>query len=240
MRRWLAISAILALMLAVPAWSQRRGGGGGFRGSGGAGFRGSFGGGRGSGFAGGGLRFGGGFRGPGFFPNRGFVPGRFYRPRFAYGYPWWSYGYVGGYYSYPGYYGDWYPSTIENDSAYAAPPAYYAPPTAYNDQGNQQQEQINRLQDQVDRLRNEDERDIRYVPRPPEAPRPQASAEPQAATVLVFHDKHTQEVHNYAVVGQTLWIFNEQRATKLPLASLDIPATTKANDDRGIDFRVPE
>ena len=240
MRRWLAISAILAIVLAVPAWSQRRGGGGGFRGGGGAGFRGSFSGGRSPVFAGGGSRFGGGFRGPGFFPNRGFAPGRFYRPRFSHGYPWWwSVGYVGGSYSYPGYYGYWYPSTIDYDSAYAAPPAYYAPPTAYNDQSSlEQQERIDRLQDQVDRLR--DARDARYVPRPPQASQPQASAEPQPATVLVFHDKHTQEVRNYAVVGQTLWIFNEQRATKFPLTSLDIPATTKANDERGIDFRVPE
>ena len=187
-------------------------------------------------FAGGGVRFGGGFRGPGFFPNRGFVPGRFYRSR-VYGYPWWSFGYTGLYYSYPGYYGNWYPSTIDYDSAYAAPPAYYTPPSAYNDLSQDQQERIERLQDQVDRLR--DERDSHYVPRPPVS-QPQASAEPQAATVLVFRDKHTQEVRNYAVVGQTLWIFNEQRATKLPLTSLDVPATTKANDERSIDFRLPE
>ena len=57
--------------------------------------------------------------------------------------------------------------------------------------------------------------------------------------MLVFRDKHTQEVQNYAVVGGTLWIFSEQRATKLPLSWLDIDATTKANEDRGVNFRVP-
>ncbi len=239
MRRWLAISTILAIMFSLPALSQRRGGGGAFRGGGGAGFRGYFGGGRGAVFGGGGSRFGGGFRGPGVFPNRGFLPGRFYRPRFGYGYPWWwSFGYAGGYYSYPGYYGYSYPSTIDYDSAYATPPAYYAPPAAYNDLSQEQQERIERLQDQVDRLR--DQRDSHYVPRPPAAPQPQASGEAQTATVLVFRDKHTQEVRNYAVVGQTLWIFNEQRATKLPLTTVDIPATTKANDERGVDFRLPE
>ena len=59
-------------------------------------------------------------------------------------------------------------------------------------------------------------------------------------TLLVFRDKHTQEVQNYAIVGGTVWIFSEQRATKLPLSWLDIEATTKANDDRGVDFQVPK
>ena len=57
--------------------------------------------------------------------------------------------------------------------------------------------------------------------------------------MLVFRDKHTQEVQNYAIVGGTLWIFSEQRATKLPLSWLDIEATTKANEDRGVDFQLP-
>jgi hypothetical protein len=58
-------------------------------------------------------------------------------------------------------------------------------------------------------------------------------------TVLVFRDQHKQEVHNYAIVGQTLWNFAPQRTEKIPLADLDLAATTKANDDRGITFRVP-
>jgi hypothetical protein len=57
--------------------------------------------------------------------------------------------------------------------------------------------------------------------------------------VLVFRDKHTQEVQNYAIVGKTIWVFDETRAAKFPLADLDIPATTKANEDRGIDFKTP-
>jgi len=65
------------------------------------------------------------------------------------------------------------------------------------------------------------------------------SSEPSTPTMLVFRDKHTQEVQNYAVVGGTLWIFNERRATKLPLSWLDIDATTTANENRGVDFRVP-
>ncbi len=67
--------------------------------------------------------------------------------------------------------------------------------------------------------------------------KPKAPSQP---TVLVFRDKHTQEVQNYAIVGGTLWIFSEQRATKLPLSWLDIEATTQANDDRGVNFQVPQ
>jgi hypothetical protein len=58
-------------------------------------------------------------------------------------------------------------------------------------------------------------------------------------TELVFRDKHTEEVQNYAIVGQTLWVLSVQRARKIPLAELDIPATKKANDDRGVEFQLP-
>jgi hypothetical protein len=58
-------------------------------------------------------------------------------------------------------------------------------------------------------------------------------------TVLVFRDEHKQEIRNYAIVGQTLWNFAPQHTQKIPLSDLDLPATTKANDDRGLTFRVP-
>jgi hypothetical protein len=59
------------------------------------------------------------------------------------------------------------------------------------------------------------------------------------ATVLVFRDQHKQEIQNYAIVGQTLWNFSPQHTEKIPLSDLDLPATTKANDDRGVSFRLP-
>jgi hypothetical protein len=46
-------------------------------------------------------------------------------------------------------------------------------------------------------------------------------------------------VQNYAIVGQTLWSFAPQHTQKIPLADLDLPATSKANDERGVDFHVP-
>jgi len=68
-----------------------------------------------------------------------------------------------------------------------------------------------------------------------------ASGSPIAPpTVLVFRDQHKQEIRNYAIVGQTLWNFSPQRTEKIPISDLDLIATTKANDDRGLSFRVPE
>jgi hypothetical protein len=58
-------------------------------------------------------------------------------------------------------------------------------------------------------------------------------------TLLIFRDQHQKEVTNYAIVGQTLWNFTPQRKEKIPLADLDLAATVKANDDRGVPFSVP-
>jgi len=76
----------------------------------------------------------------------------------------------------------------------------------------------------------------------PLAPAPPmvAEAEDRAPmTVLVFHDGHKTEARNYAIVGQTLWIYTEQDSRKVPLADLDVAATKDANSDRGITFQVP-
>lgn len=78
-----------------------------------------------------------------------------------------------------------------------------------------------------------------YAERQPtsqEANEQQANATP---TVLIFRDRHQKEVSNYAIVGQTLWSFTPQHKEKIPIADLDIPATVKANDDRGVSFSVP-
>ncbi len=59
-------------------------------------------------------------------------------------------------------------------------------------------------------------------------------------TVLVYKDKHKEkeEVANYAIVGDQLFDFTNGRR-KIAIADLDVAATTKANDDRGVDFQLP-
>jgi hypothetical protein len=67
----------------------------------------------------------------------------------------------------------------------------------------------------------------------------QRPVDPQPATVLIFKDGHKSDVLNYAIVGNTLFDFSPNRTRKIQLADLDLPATLKANDDRGVDFRIP-
>jgi hypothetical protein len=229
MRRWLAVSALGAALLTLPAWAQRRGGAsGGFGGhagfSGGrsmVGVRGSMMGS--SGFAGvqrGGVHFVTGFGHPG-------SPRFFFRGRRYFSRSWPYSGYYGyPYDGYPGYYGD---DSYASDSYQNYPASDYS--TAY-DNGREQAE-IDRLENEVDRLR--DEREGR------ESGGSQAGAKTDVQlTELVFRDKHTEEVQNYAIVGQTFWILNAEKARKIPIAQLDIPATQKANEARGVDFQLPD
>lgn len=71
------------------------------------------------------------------------------------------------------------------------------------------------------------------------APVQQADATPQPPTVLIFKDGHELEVANYAIVGTTLYDLSQERRWKIALSELDLPATVKQNDDRGLEFVVP-
>lgn len=90
------------------------------------------------------------------------------------------------------------------------------------------------IRDYRDELRAASQRGPSEVrPEPVEADRNQ----PQ--TVLVFKDGHRVEVENYAIVGGTLYDLSQGRSKKVALAELDLPATVKQNDERGVEFRVP-
>ena len=71
------------------------------------------------------------------------------------------------------------------------------------------------------------------------APEPQQPQPVQAPTVLVFKDGHKLEVGNYAIVGTTLFDLTAGHPRKIALADLDLEATQKQNDDRGVVFQVP-
>src|SRR5262249_42548167 len=93
----------------------------------------------------------------------------------------------------------------------------------------------------------EDREDYRARSEEPVPPAPQAAPEspapekpvPQEPTVLVFKDGHKSQVLNYAIVGGTLYDLSEGRTKKVALAELDLSATAKQNDERGVDFRIP-
>lgn len=62
---------------------------------------------------------------------------------------------------------------------------------------------------------------------------------PMEPTVLIFKDGHKLEVENYAIQGATLFDLTLGHARKIPLADLDLDATRRQNDDRGVPFEIP-
>ena len=55
---------------------------------------------------------------------------------------------------------------------------------------------------------------------------------------MVLRSGQSFETKNYAVMGQTLWNFSRQPVQKVPLSEINIPASEKANAQRGIEFAV--
>jgi hypothetical protein len=85
---------------------------------------------------------------------------------------------------------------------------------------------------------------VENVPAPhaeqPENSAPAPQSQPvQQFTVLVFKDGHKLEVGNYAIVGTTLFDLTPGHPRKIALADLDLDATQKQNDDRGVVFQLP-
>lgn len=93
---------------------------------------------------------------------------------------------------------------------------------------------------------------LRYVPTPETRPapvvaEPNSSVEtqtatravkPQPATVLIFKDGHKFEVTNYVIQGATLFNLGDG-PRKIAVADLDVPATVRENDNRGVEFKLP-
>jgi len=96
--------------------------------------------------------------------------------------------------------------------------------------------EVGRLTSEIEQLRQEQalRAQARQVP-----PEPSPLAEENTPTILVFRDGHRSEVRNYAIVGQTLWVFTQQRARKIPVSDLDVEATKKVNAGRGVEVPLP-
>lgn len=81
------------------------------------------------------------------------------------------------------------------------------------------------------------------TPAPPaavEEPAPQPARENNSPkTVFIFKDGHQIETRNFAIVGQTLYDFSDSGLKKVQLSEMDKDATVKANDDRGIQVKLP-
>ncbi|MBA3913568.1 MAG: hypothetical protein H0X25_06875 [Acidobacteriales bacterium] len=186
------------------------------------------------------------------FPYGGAYYGYPYYAQFYGGYPYRRGGYRGyGSYAYGAYAGYGYAGYAGYGYPYGVDSFYTYDTQAGSDQSSQTQQlsnQVNQLTYEVQRLREDQQLSRATPPQPPPPPSPPTAApgshhKPQAQpipmTKLIFLDGHTEEVGDYAIVGQTLWIFNEQRAVKVPMGRIDVPATERANEERGVDFVVP-
>jgi hypothetical protein len=147
----------------------------------------------------------------------------------GYGYPWWGYD--------PWWWGSNWGSGYDNYDQ-----DYYQ----NLDIANQMNEQS--LEEQRMRQQQEADGDQDAYVRPPLRPRSSPALDQDKgrqadtvlpATILVFRDQHKEEVHNYAIVGATLWNFAPQRTERIAVTDLDVAATTKANEEHGITFRIP-
>jgi hypothetical protein len=63
-----------------------------------------------------------------------------------------------------------------------------------------------------------------------------SATEPAVAVTFIFHDGRHIGAQNYAITGQTLWIFNEHTSRRYLLSDLDFAATEKANSANGVEI----
>jgi len=152
-------------------------------------------------------------------PGRGYIYGHGYRNNYGY-----STGYIAPYYI-PAY-----DTSYGYDTGGGGGPYMYSGPPA--------EQTLHIVVDLPTTKRgiaqDEDEED----PAPAKRDNAMPDAKAVDATVLVFRDGHQQEVSNYAIMGQTVYVF-DNHTQKIALTDLDVEATVKLNDDRGVDFHVP-
>jgi hypothetical protein len=128
--------------------------------------------------------------------------------------------------------GEGYPNEANSNDAYPADEAeHQGGPTVFDRRGSGERSYVPPAKEAAPR--HQADRDDVAPPEPPPEP------EPLQPTVLVFKDGHTVEVGNYAIVGPTLMDLTRGHSRKIPLTDLDLEATRKQNDDRGVTFQVP-
>jgi hypothetical protein len=72
----------------------------------------------------------------------------------------------------------------------------------------------------------------------------QAKAKPLPPAVLVYRDGHTEELSSYSIIGESIhtksnyWTTGTWTRT-IPVVDLDIPATLRQNEQRGVNFELP-
>jgi hypothetical protein len=67
-------------------------------------------------------------------------------------------------------------------------------------------------------------------------PQSQDSPPPQAPITVVLRSGEQFQAQNYAVMNQTFWDFTNQQARRIPLSTIDIPASARATEATGGEF----
>jgi hypothetical protein len=97
--------------------------------------------------------------------------------------------------------------------------------------------QVGNLTAEVELMRQEQAQSSTHGAPTPAAPPP--SEPPPPTTVFVYRDGHQMEAQNYAMLGNTLWVFSDQQTRQFPLGDIDLTATERVNEERGVDFVPP-
>ncbi len=138
----------------------------------------------------------------------------------------------------------YYPFLGYSDSSFDAYPPYDAAqdPNVQSAEvtANLLGQQIQNLSAQIDQLRMDQEatRNQQTQP-PPDGPamaQPEQQLPPTPPIKLVLRTGQQIQVQDYAVVDGTFWDFTNQATRKIPISSIDIPASQKATEDAGAEF----
>lgn len=94
------------------------------------------------------------------------------------------------------------------------------------------------LERQLAELQAAQEASAAHAAQPAQAqPRPEAQPTP---AVLVFRDGRQMQVDNYVITADRLFTLGPDQHRTIQLSELDLNATVKANQDRGVSFSVPK
>jgi hypothetical protein len=79
---------------------------------------------------------------------------------------------------------------------------------------------------------------------PVNVPSPQVAVQQSAPAVLVYRDGHSEELSSYSIIGPLIYTKGDYWSSgnwtrKIQIADLDLPATLKQNQDRGVKFELP-
>ena len=133
-------------------------------------------------------------------------------------------------YAYPFIYAVPVPYAVDNvvDDSGEDDPDYQGGPTVFDRRGSGASSYIPGVSDVPPAHASE------AVADPPSGPAPD-----QEPTILVFKDGRQLEVGNYAIVAATLIDLTPGHSRRIAIADLDLDATRKQNENRGVIFQLP-